>query len=127
MPSTPDQPSTPKAPAQHGQPEQREERREAWRPRVVEEHAFNVFESDHQGPDSEPPPMKIQDPSEETTPLEGTRDRSPEDSLEPDYVATEHTKPAQRDRLGSPDRRLNATPGTGKDTPGPKDRTTLGR
>ena len=117
MPSTPDQPSTPKPPAQHGQPEQsggrREERREAWRPRVVEERSFNVFESDHRGPDSEPPPMKIQDPTEETTPLQGTRDHSPDDSLEPEYVATEHTKPDQRDRLG--------------DNDGPNDRTTLGR
>jgi len=80
MPSTPDQPSTRETPAQR---EEREQRREAWRPRVVQEHSFNVFESDHRGPDSEPPPMKIQDPTEETTPLEGTRDRSPEDSMEP--------------------------------------------
>lgn len=137
MTSPPDQSSTPKMPAkpgQSGQAPRREERREAWRPRVVKEHPFNVFESDHQGPDSVPPPSKIQDPTQETTPLEGTRDRSEEDSMEPDYVASEPRMPDQRDRLGSADRHLKTTPDTQNDIRSdtrsdarPNDRTTLGR
>jgi hypothetical protein len=141
MARTPDQSSgsKPRAPqAQQppqGQPQQRHGRGEDWRPRMVQDHSFNVFESDHQGPDSMPPPSKIQDAREETTPLQGTRDHSEEDSLEPDYVASEpddadepvREPPAHKDRLGAPDRHANASPDTPNDTVKPNDRTTLGR
>jgi hypothetical protein len=134
MARTPDQSSGSKAPAQQprqSQSEQRHQRHEDWRPRIVQDHSFNVFESDHQGPDSVPPPSKIQDATQETTPLQGTRDHSEEDSLEPDYVASEPDEAAERepdkDPLGSPDPHASASRGTASDTARPNDRSTLGR
>jgi hypothetical protein len=143
-----EQPSTPKTNEPPRKPGQ--EHAEAWRPRMVEDRPFNVFESGHQGPDTVPPSPKVRDPSEDTAPLEGTRDRSDKDSLTPQYAAIERDKPretpparpatspsgnpsgarAPRESgaAGIPDRHQKSGPGNPDDPSGPpNDRTTLGR
>jgi hypothetical protein len=63
---------------------------------VEQDSVFNVFVSDHRGPDSEQLPMDIRDAREDTAPLEGSRDRSDPDSVTNDYDAAEAER---RERL----------------------------
>jgi hypothetical protein len=67
--------------------------REGWRPRVDNQPDFNPFQSPDSTSRSPLDTPKLRDAAEETTPLQGSKDLSDEDSLE-DVVAGSYSTPS---------------------------------
>lgn len=74
--STP--PSTSSTPSSASKPQ----REEAWRPRVDSERVLHGFQNETPEADSILERPEVRDPEEDTAPLQGSKDRSDEDSLE---------------------------------------------
>ena len=79
-PSPSPSPSTAVPPPRSAEPR----RDEAWRPRVESERELHGFEGKTPEADSILESPQIRDPEEDTAPLQGTNDRSDDDSLEPE-------------------------------------------
>ena len=78
--STP--PSTPSAPADSSSPKPKKHE-EAWRPRGDDtERVLHGFESRMPDADSILESPEVRDPEKDTAPLQGSKDRSDEDSLD---------------------------------------------
>jgi hypothetical protein len=74
--STP--PSTSSTPGSASKPK----RDEAWRPRVDSERVLHGFQNETPEADSILESPEIRDPEDDTAPLQGSKDRSDEDSME---------------------------------------------
>jgi hypothetical protein len=72
--------STP--PATSSTPGSAPKREEAWRPRVDRAGVLHGFQNETPEADSILESPEVRDPEEDTAPLQGTKDRSDEDSLE---------------------------------------------
>ena len=89
-PSPSPSPSSPVPPPRRAEswssdPTSSEPRRdEAWRPRVENQRELHGFEGKTPEADSILESPQIRDPEEDTAPLQGTNDRSDDDSLEPE-------------------------------------------
>ena len=57
-------------------------REEAWRPRVDTERVLHGFQGDTPEADSILESPEVRDPEEDTAPLQGSKDRSDDDSME---------------------------------------------
>jgi hypothetical protein len=76
--STPPSTSSPGSSASKPKPKQQE----PWRPRVDSERVLHGFQSDSPEADSILESPELRDPEEDTAPLQGTKDRSDDDSME---------------------------------------------
>jgi hypothetical protein len=73
-------PSTPSTPV--GSPASKPKRDEAWRPRIDSERVLHGFANETPEADSILESPQLRDPDEDTAPLQGSKDRSDDDSLE---------------------------------------------
>ena len=72
--------STPATPA--GSSASKPKREEAWRPRVDRERVLHGFEGETPEADSILESPEVRDADDDTAPLQGTKDRSDDDSME---------------------------------------------
>lgn len=73
-------PSTPSAPL--GSSTSKPKRDEAWQPRIDRAGVLHGFQNETPEADSILETPQVRDPEEDTAPLQGSRDRSDEDSME---------------------------------------------
>jgi|HubBroStandDraft_3_1064219.scaffolds.fasta_scaffold269894_2 hypothetical protein len=71
--------------------------RKPWQPRVESDPELNPFSNDAPGSDGLNKTPEIEDPEEDSAPLQGSRDLSDEDSLD-DVIADDADRRTREDR-----------------------------
>ena len=89
-----------------------EPKREGWRPRMQTQRVLHGFSNPNQEPDPLTESPNIADPSEDTAPLQGSLDRSDDDSVVPEYSGSEPAGEDEGDQSG-PDAPSARDPGRG--------------
>ena len=93
---------------------------EGWRPRMVTQRTLHAYSNLNQEPDPLTESPNITDPSEDTAPLQGSLDRSDDDSVVPEYSGSEAAGEDEgEDRAAGDDRTASDDNAGRTDTSGP--------